>query len=800
MSRRMKFCKLTLALLLIANGLFAQNKGGIKGIVKTSDGKPASYVNVTLKNTNKGVSTDADGKYQLRNVEAGSHVLQISFIGLETKEQSVEVTAGQITVVPEIVLAEDQKALNEIVITGYRTNPFDKKQSEYVSKMPLKNIENPQVYTSVSAELLKDQVVTNFNDALKNVPGLDKRWESTGRGGDGAGYFTIRGFAVQPTLINGLPGIMSGSLDPANVEAIEVVKGPSGTLYGSSLISYGGLINISTKKPYQTFGGEVSYNTGSFGLNRITADVNTPLGEEKKVALRINTAYHTENSFQDAGFKRSLFIAPALSYHVNDRLSFLVNTEFYNGEGTNPTMLFLNRYTKLVTPDLASLHYNNKHSYTNNDITIKTPSFTLQAQMRYKLSDRWTSQTVLSRSSARSEGYYTYLWDFADGTYGRYFNKQNAVVLTSDIQQNFIGDFEVAGLRNRLVAGLDFFTRSLTDNSTDYTLYDIITIGKTDSSSISQPALDKTLADLEAPRTITREEFYAAYVSDVINLTPALSAMLSLRLDHFRNKGTYDAKSDITTDVHHQTTLSPKFGLMYQVVTDKIALFGNYMNGFTNKAPTSVGGVTYTFTPEHANQWEAGVKTDLFDGRLVTVLSYYDIRVSNVVRSGSVPDGDTVKLGYYQDGSNYSKGIEASVIASPLPGLNVVAGYTYNDSKVTKTDEGGDFEGLRPEDAGPKHLANAWISYRLRAGALKGFGLGFGGNYIGEYATLNRRSTGAFMLPSYTILNSAVSYDTESFRISLKVDNLTNKEYYSGWSTINPQKPRSVTANVTFKF
>src|SRR6201999_4346971 len=116
--------------------------------------------------------------------------------------------------------------------------------------MPLKSIENPQVYSTVSSDLLKQQAITNFDDALKNVPGVHKLWESTGRGyGDGTSYFSLRGFEAQATMVNGLPGLTSGSLDPANIERIEVIKGPSSTLFGSSIVSYGGLINTVTKRP-----------------------------------------------------------------------------------------------------------------------------------------------------------------------------------------------------------------------------------------------------------------------------------------------------------------------------------------------------------------------------------------------------------------------------------------------------------------------------------------------------------------------------------------------------------------------
>ena len=81
-------------------------------------------------------------------------------------------------------------------------------------------------------------MVVSFDDALKNAPGVDKLWTSTGRTNDGAGYFAIRGFSVQPTMVNGIAGLTNGGLDPANMERIETIKGPSGTLFGSSFISF----------------------------------------------------------------------------------------------------------------------------------------------------------------------------------------------------------------------------------------------------------------------------------------------------------------------------------------------------------------------------------------------------------------------------------------------------------------------------------------------------------------------------------------------------------------------------------
>lgn len=623
----------------------------------------------------------------------------------------------------------------------------------------------------------------------------------------------LRGFEAQATMVNGLPGLTNGSLDPANIDRIEVIKGPSGTLYGSSLISYGGIVNTVTKRPYNTFGGEVSYLAGSFGLNRITADINTPLSEEKGVSLRINAAYHSENSFQDAGFKKSLFFAPSLSYQVNDRLSFWVNTEFMEAESTNPPMLFLNRSNPVEYRDLEDLNYNNRLSLTSNDLTMKNPRYNLQAQMNYKISDQWTSQTALSRGSAQSDGYYSYLWDNGDGVrqFSLFLSDQNARTVTTDIQQNFIGDLHIGSFRNRIVIGFDYFQRHVTDNSSGYgRLLNITPQGEINNidpysgdtlapTYFSRQSADALLAASPRNSSNVKDQTYSAYVSDVFNITSKLLVMASLRVDYF------DAEGDISSkdDNYNQTSLSPKFGLLYQAIQDKVSIFANYMNGFKNVAPgrkydqNGINWTTQTFEAEHANQLEFGVKTNLLGNKILSNVSYYTTKVSNKLMPDPQNPNNSI-----QGGEVESKGFEIDINANPIAGLNIIAGYSYNDSKVLKGPEDDLWFGVgkRPSEAGSKNLLNFWATYRLASGAFKGFGLGLGANSASEMVVIDSEATGRFVLPSYTVFNSSIFYNSETFRINLNVNNITDKEYYKGYSTINPQKPRNVSASLAYKF
>nr|MCU0348757.1 TonB-dependent receptor [Saprospiraceae bacterium] len=256
-----------------------------------------------------------------------------------------------------------------------------------------------------------------------------------------------------------------------------------------------------------------------------------------------------------------------------------------------------------------------------------------------------------------------------------------------------------------------------------------------------------------------------------------------------------------TDKTEGQVAVSPKFGLVWQPILDKVSVFGNYMNGFVNVAPAQVADVDgsnprlVTFDPEQANQYEFGVKANLLKDKIAATVSYYDITVKNRVMG----DPENVNSSI-QGGEVNSKGYEFSLVASPVSGLNLVAGYSHNDSEVTKDNPGDGYLGLRPEEAGPSDLVNFWASYTVQAGKLAGLGLGFGGNYASEYMTLNRATTGTFTLPSYTVLNAALSYTKSRYSLILKVDNLTDERYWTGWSTVTPQRLRSVSLSLSYKF
>lgn len=793
---------LKLVLIFLPFAAMASNEhpdafGIIRGTVLTSDGTPAPGVTIQIVERKKGEVTNSEGVYIIRRLPAGTYTLQISLIGYETISETVMVEEDK-TTTANFRLKASERELQAVEVVS---NKFANKESQQVARLPIRNLENPQVYTTINKELLKEQVVTNFDDALKNAPGLNKLWAATGRGGDGMGYYSLRGFSLQPKLVNGLAGAANGTPDPANMERIEVIKGPSGTLFGSSVSYFGGLINVVTKKPQEGFKAEVGYTGGSYGLNRITADINTPLDSAGKALFRLNAAYHYEGSWQDAGFKKSFFIAPSLTYKVSDRSTLEFRAEIQQAEGTNAPSYFLPRGIALqqFSPDDLKIDFT--RSWTGNDITIKTPVLNIFGKMTNKIGDHWISETNVSTSTRKSQGVYSYHSIRPTGdSLQRWVNNQDATNMFIDLQQNFTGDFNIGQFRNRVVAGVDYLFIRNDNNASPYIPFDTVRAMNPGAryGTLTSSAITAKMANLANSKTRTETSTYSAYVSDVFNITEQLNVMASLRVDYFENKGSYNMTSGTTTanSAFYQTAFSPKFGAVYEILKNKLSVFGNYMNGFSNVAPRAQGdGTVTTFKPQQANQWEAGIKSELLGGKLTGSLSYYDIYVKDVVIN------DPTRANFFiQEGNVASKGFEAEVIANPVRGLNIVAGYSYNDAKNENTV--ADTKGLRPVDAGPKHLANAWISYKLDGvnDMVNGLGLGFGGNYASENVVVNTITTGQFILPSYTVFNASLFYDKPKYRIGFKLDNLTNERYYSGWTTIEVNMPRRFSGNLTLKF
>ncbi len=408
------------------------------------------------------------------------------------------------------------KYINEVEIIG--TKPVIATRSEYVGKLPLRNLENAQVYTGITSTLITQQKIYNMDDVVRNAPGISKG--SDGWAGSimyGGATYVSRGFSTEIKALNGLANNITMPSDVQNVSAIEVIKGPSATLFGSIITSYGGLINRVTKKPYADYSLGVDASAGSFGFSRIGIDANLPVNKNKTLLSRTNIAVSKQGSFTDnGGYTKNLLIAPSFAYQLNDKVKISLASEFnaieVGGMGSR-TMFTLTpnavkQYVAQIlqgagtpaayinsivgkmpttiqegfgTENIKDFGFDRNTSFYNKNLVSSGQTMSLNATVEYKISDKWKSATSTLYSSGNDNGYEVRMillpnvvkgvigallsGNFANIDYGtpeadymgRTTRKFETSVNTHQIQQNFVGDFKIGGKRNRMVIGLDYY-------------------------------------------------------------------------------------------------------------------------------------------------------------------------------------------------------------------------------------------------------------------------------------------------------------------------------------------------------
>lgn len=273
---------LTLCLLVFKS--WAQN-GSISGSVISKDG-PLPFVKVSIFSVKKGAITEENGSFMIKDITPGTYSLRVNYTGFHKFERNVVVQAGKSTTMP-ITLEEKIQEIDDIVVSGTM-----KPTMKLNSPVPV------EVYTS---SFFKANPTPSVYEALSNVNGVRPQINCAVCN---TGDIHINGLEGPYTmiLIDGMP-IVSGlstvyglsGIPQALIERIEIVKGPSSTLYGSEAV--GGLVNVITKKPENAPLFSVDSYLSSWG--EVNADVagKFKLGNNLQSLLGVN--YYSFNQLID---------------------------------------------------------------------------------------------------------------------------------------------------------------------------------------------------------------------------------------------------------------------------------------------------------------------------------------------------------------------------------------------------------------------------------------------------------------------------------------------------------------------
>ncbi|NJN37951.1 MAG: TonB-dependent receptor [Acaryochloridaceae cyanobacterium CSU_3_4] len=682
-----------------------------------------------------------------------------------------------LSVEPEVAQVGEEEEL-EITVTaereaeeGYRV---PNATTATKTDTPLRDI--PQSIQIVPQQVIRDQGANQLKDVVRNVSGVI-RADDFGGTGDG---FAIRGFNTPNILRDGFRGnsvvsAFSNLAEPANLEQVEVLKGPASVLYGT--LEPGGVINIVTKKPLSDPYYSADFSIGSFSFYQPQIDLSGPLNKDKTLLYRLNGVYENSSSFRDFTEIERYFIAPVLSWQISDQTKLTLNVDYVNdrrpfdsglvaiGEGVAdlPISRRLGEPGDFRRHENLGLGYLLEHDF-NSDWKLRN---TFRADF-----------SAVATQAFRPRGL-----DEDTGILEREFRTTEGQRQSFSVQTDLTGRFKTGSIEHQLLVGVEL-NRIQEDESgrriRPFAPIDIFNPSYGTPAPLNPPVFFDTAVRFDA---------IGVYLQDQVTLLKNLKLLVGGRFDAIRNAATDNLFAETVTQ--NDSAFSPRVGLVYRPI-EPISLYASFSRSF---AP-NVGILAIDNTPlepERGTQYEVGVKADLIPEKLSATLAFYDLTRTNVAISDPRDENFSIAAGAIK-----SQGVELDISGEILPGWKVIGSYAYTDARVT---EGDEFlpVGNRPASI-PRHSASLWSTYEIQSGTLKGLGLGAGLFFIGER---QGDFDNTFSLPGYLRTDATLFYRRDNWQVSLNAQNLFDARYFEVAEfrdNVQPGAPFTLVGKVSIQF
>jgi iron complex outermembrane recepter protein len=717
--------------------------------------------------------------------------LMASFIGFKTLEKKIKIEEGK-TLHISLELFENTEQLKEIVIKGYVSQ---NERIAIIGKLAIKPMDMPISMQTIDRQTLENQQVLTMQDVLMNTNGV----YIMGATGGYQEEISARGFAFTSTNTFKNGARFNNSMTPelSSVERVEVLKGSAAILYGN--VAAGGILNLVTKKPKFDFGGEVDLRGGSFGLIKPIIDIYGGIGKGENVAFRLNGSYQKANSFRQYVQSERFYINPSLLFKVGKKTELLLEGDYLDDNRTPDFGTGIVNYQVIENYPLDRF-LGVKWGY------IKSKQMSSTATLTHRFNDNW-KLNVTSTYRDAEQALFTNARPNSgtliktDGTWIRNIQKSENYDNYWIGEANLNGNFKTGTIGHQVLFGFDsdHFTQQ-TQAYAALNRYDTLNIFNDlpYNSRNDIPTMAKgNFSDNPTDR-------YGVYTQDLISLNKKIKILAGVRYSTQKSVSIVTGVDGKTTTIATPTegAFSPRFGLVYQPTKNQ-SIFASYANSFTLNTGTDIDGKT--LPPSITDQYEIGIKNELFKGKSSLNITAYRIDNNNLAQI-SLANGNTNSNIKELAGHVRSHGIELDFTMRPLPNLNVIAGYSFNETKYVKSNTFVEGSLLRYN---PNHTANASVQYQLTEGKLKGFNIGFTSAYIGtRYAGRSTRvqvANDAYRItpiPDYFQFDATAIYTFKNITIRTKLANIFNVLSYNVHddNSVNPIAPRNYSATLCIKF
>ncbi len=680
------------------------------------------------------------------------------------------------------LLAQDAPLeLDPIIVTGHQETYFENTNSTAL-KGEFSDHETPFQVSTTNATFMDDINANNLEDIFDYTTGV-------ARAANSADGFTIRGFDIDLNNIkvDGLSGLTTrfGSPSTANIETVEVLKGPASVLYGN--METGGLVNLVTKKPQKEFSGSFTTSFQSFasGVSGFgedlgvtsTLDLTGPVAGRDDLFYRFILSGDSTDSFRGDINTSELNLYTTLLWEINDvsQLTFGVEIGKQDGDADQGLAAIDNDISNVASIDTV---YQDPGDFDDDKGAAITAAYQRDlnnGQFHFNWRSVWHQDERRLFENNRVND--------ADGTLRRRFRHQKNTRDWHGFDTYWTKDATTGNVRHNLTFGVAGEYRKTDFNRLAFGGF------ADDDLDIYDPVLDGTATAVVGNRRETNYYSFGIYAQDKITLSDALTVVASARVN--RTKIDYVCVSGSCNDDNTAETTDwvGSLGAVYQI-NDSWTAFGSLAQSFDPYTAERVDVNGGPLDAEKSLQFEAGVRYQFHD-RMNVSLSAYQITKDNV--SESLGGGVYETVGQVE-----SKGVEVDFQWQPKDNWQFKAGYAYNESEATE----GEFAGLTPAHA-PRNSAFLFTRYNVPQpvwGGTLGFSAGI--SYRDDVKTNISDST-AVTLPSYFLTDVGLHFEKADWKTSLSVANLFDETYYYAGTTdtrLYAGDPRTVTLTVTRAF
>ena len=723
-----------------------QQSAGLRGTYSVGDGFARILANSALQ-----AEPQANGSYVLRPRPSAGSALELAATNVNAQELGVTTEGSGSYTTGAVTIAKGAHSLRE----------------------------TPQSVTVITRKMLDDQNLNTIDQVMEKTPGITV-YDST----MGGKYFYSRGFRMSGQYeYDGVPLDMGNSYvqadsfssDMAYYDRVEVLRGAAGMMKGSGGTAGG--VNFVRKRGQSTPQTQLSLSGGTWDNYRGQVDTGGPLNESGTLRGRAVIAEQSKHYFYDDASRKDQVYYGALDYDLSADTTLGLGIA-YEDVDANPCWGGMPRYR-----DGSDLKLSRSTCLDPSWNTWRSQRTTTFGDLAHQLNDNWALKVAGVYSKNTQDIKYAFPSGAitpGNGTVRMLGSMYDYDQVDYGLDAYLDGKFEALGREHELIVGLNG-SRS---NKNDF--YSVAFLPQTQdvfNPDKHLPKPDDSYFIANSTRggpvdSVTKQ--YGVYSTARLKLADPLTFVLGGRVSW------YDSETDSlfinsgisqTAKTKETGQVTPFTGLLLDL-NENLTAYTSYSEIFTPQGNLrSESGAA--LKPLVGQSYELGIKGEWYGGRLNSSFNLFRTIQKDQAQTdynSSCPSSDGYC--YVNAGKVRAQGFEAEVSGELIERLQLLAGYTYTQTK-TLDDIDTSLNGEAFNSYVPRHVLRMWGDYALE-GALERFTLGAGVNAQSDNFRVSPLSGEKISQGGYAVWNGRVGYRIDdTWSLALNGNNLFDKRYYS---------------------